>query len=109
MGDFLTSHIKGQVGLTHRWAVDYDYIERLTDKEKKFLKKFTNEFYHGRFNSRPIHPKRVAVKRECYNRNNASKRDIFSRLAWKHQLKSLYNRELPREHKRILFEEESEE
>lgn len=62
--------------------LDYDYLDKLTDKEKKFLNKFTEEYVNASIDTskkwRNLHKKKAAV-RDCYNRNNARNRDILTR------------------------------
>ncbi len=62
--------------------LDYDYIDKLSDKEKKFLNKFTEEYVNASIDTsrkwRNLHKTKEAV-RDCYNRNNARNRDILTR------------------------------
>jgi hypothetical protein len=62
-----------------RDAIDYDYIDQLNDKEKEFLNNFTEEFIGGSFkkNKKQVHPD--DLKRDCYGRNNARNRCVYSR------------------------------
>lgn len=53
-----------------RDAIDYDYVDKLNDKDKAFLDKFTNEYYSADF--RP-----TKKKKACLNRSKKSRRDIY--------------------------------
>lgn len=60
--------------------IDYDYLHKLSDEELKFLNTFTEEFVGARLN----HPGDVLhnskeLKKDCFDRNNARNRDIFTR------------------------------
>ena len=63
-----------------RWELlDFDYIDQLTEEEKDFLNKFAEEYIHGSFeNTRKDLHKTKTSKRECYNRNNARNRDLYT-------------------------------
>lgn len=73
-------------GLEHRMnpriraeLIDHDYVDKLSDKEKKWLSQFNEEYLSGTFShsAKDLH-KTKKQKRECYNRNNARNRDVFS-------------------------------
>lgn len=67
--------------------IDYDYIDKLSDEEKEWLNKFTNEYTCGSFqkiktgkrkgeySSTNLH-KTQAQREECYNRNNLRNNDV---------------------------------
>lgn len=60
--------------------VDYDYLDQLSDKEKEWLNSFTEEYTHANFN----HPGKILhrtkrLKKDCYDRNNARNRCIWTR------------------------------
>jgi hypothetical protein len=60
--------------------LDYDYLSSLTDKEKEFLNKFTEEHYRAYFNKdvkKHLHKKKE--RKSVYNANNARNRCIISR------------------------------
>lgn len=59
--------------------IDFDYLDKLTDAEKQWLSNFNEEWLSGNFN----HPGKIfhkskKSKRDCYNRNNARNRDLYS-------------------------------
>lgn len=58
---------------------DQDYIDKLSDKEKQWLSNFNEEYISSNFNhpGRKLHKSKKS-KRDCYNRNNARNRDIYS-------------------------------
>ena len=64
-----------------RWEhIDFDYLDKLSDEEKRWLSNFNEEYLSGNFN----HPgkrlnKTKEERRQCYNRNNARNRDVISR------------------------------
>lgn len=61
--------------------IDYDYIDKLSDEEKKWLNTFTEEYTNANFNhgEKQLHNTKNS-KRDCYNRNNARNRDILTRM-----------------------------
>lgn len=59
--------------------IDFDYLDKLTDKEKAWLNNFVEEEINANFNhSGKVLNKSDKEKRTCYNRNNARNRDIFA-------------------------------
>jgi hypothetical protein len=56
--------------------IDYDYINKLSEAEKKWLNQFTEEYTIASFKS-----KRNIIKdrKDSYNRNNARNRCIYTR------------------------------
>ena len=61
-----------------RWAIDQDYAHKLADDEKDWMAKFLSEYYENGF--KKDDPERLHKRRErdCYQRNNAMRRDLFS-------------------------------
>lgn len=61
--------------------LDYDYLDKLSDKEKKFLNKFTEEYVNASLDVkkkwRNLHKTKESI-RDCFNRNNARNRDILT-------------------------------
>ncbi len=61
--------------------LDYDYLDKLTDKEKSFLNKFTEEYVNASVDVkkkwRNLHKTKEAI-RDCFNRNNARNRDVLT-------------------------------
>ena len=56
---------------------DIDYLNKLSPSEREWIIKFYKEYYNGEFNHPdPIHPKEL--RKDCYDRNNASKRQLHS-------------------------------
>jgi hypothetical protein len=74
---------------------DYDYLKKLTPKEKEWLNKFTKEYVNAEMNSkRPrsnLH-KNKSLKKDCYDRNNARNRCIYTRSKASWNLKVFKNR-----------------
>jgi hypothetical protein len=76
--------------------IDYDYIDKLSEKEKALLDKFTGEFYGAAFDDNPIHDirrnkkaarklskkqirdKNKALYKSCTDANNARNRCTYS-------------------------------
>jgi hypothetical protein len=62
--------------------LDYDYVNKLSEKDKAWLNKFTDEYVNDSLNredlSKNLHntPK---LKKDCDDRNNARNRDILTR------------------------------
>lgn len=61
--------------------LDYDYIDKLNPRQKKYLNKFNAEYIGAgkELNPeyRPLH-KTKAMRKDCYDRNNARNRDILT-------------------------------
>jgi len=75
------SALKPHYNLKTRYEeLDYDYLDKLTDEEKDWLARFTEEYTHANFNhpGKKIH-KTKQQRREIYSRNNARNRDILTR------------------------------
>jgi hypothetical protein len=67
------------VRLKTMWAVDYDYLSKLTLEELEWLGHFTNWFYHGsphKSGDLPITPE---LRKMSYTRNNNAESDLFTR------------------------------
>lgn len=60
--------------------IDYDYIDKLSDKEKDWLNRFTEEFTNANLNhkGKKLH-KSKKQKKDCYDRNNARNRCILTK------------------------------
>lgn len=61
--------------------IDYDYVGKLSEKDKQWLNKFTEEYTNARFKPVPsqnLH-KNKAMRKDCYDRNNARNRDILTK------------------------------
>lgn len=63
-------------------SIDYDYVNKLSDKDKAWLNKFTEEFVNASFDTtntrRNLHKSKEG-RRDCYNRNNARNRDVLTK------------------------------
>ncbi len=60
--------------------IDYDYVDQLSDKDKEWLNTFTEEYTNANFNhGKKVLHKTKALKKNCYDRNNARNRDILTR------------------------------
>ena len=61
--------------------IDYDYVNKLSSKEKKFLNKFTEEYVNASLDVskkwRNLHKNKELI-RDCFNRNNARNRDVLT-------------------------------
>lgn len=67
--------------------LDYDYVTQLTDKEKEFLNKFSEEYYRAYFKKdakKHLHKKKD--RKSVYASNNARNRDLYSEARKKGQL-----------------------
>ena len=65
---------------TRTGLIDYDYIDQLSDKDKKWLNKFTEEYVGANIpeEKRNLH-NTDELKKDCYDRNNARNRDVLTR------------------------------
>lgn len=62
--------------------IDYDYINKLSEKEKAFLNDFTEEYTNASLDSKNLENNMhntVALKRDCYKRNNDRNADIYTK------------------------------
>lgn len=67
--------------------VDYDYIQNLSEKEKLWLNKFTEEEYRAYFNKdKKRHINKKANRKAIYNANNARNRCVYSKAKGRKQL-----------------------
>ena len=62
-----------------QWAVDYDYVDLLSDEEQAFLAQFSNEYYNGTVKKGDLNALHNTdeLRKNCYNRNNISNRDAL--------------------------------
>ena len=64
-------------------ASEIDYLDQLSDSDKEFLNKFTEEFVNDSLDRKNLdnnlHNTRALIK-DCDDRNNARKRDVITRL-----------------------------
>jgi hypothetical protein len=61
--------------------IDYDYLGKLSEKELEWLNKFTEEYVGAKFDTenprRNLHKKKEQ-RSECYRRNNARNKDLYT-------------------------------
>lgn len=62
--------------------LDYDYLHKLNEEELAWLNKFTEEYVNANINTKNprknLHRSK-ALKKDCYDRNNARNRDVLTR------------------------------
>ncbi len=60
--------------------IDYDYIDKLSESEKRWLNQFTEEYTNAGIKKgrRNLHSTKV-LKKDCYDRNNARNRCQWTR------------------------------
>lgn len=62
-----------------RWAMDFDYLTKLSDDEVRYLAEFCNIYYHGSPHRAGEFIKATAViRKESYSRNNKAQIDLFN-------------------------------
>ncbi len=73
--------LKRHLNLKTRYdLVDYDYIDSLTEEEKDWLNRFTEEYVHANFkHDGKVLQKTKKLKKACYDSNNSRNRDIFTK------------------------------
>lgn len=62
--------------------MDYDYLNKLSEEEKKWLNAFTEEYINASLDSKNLENNlhnTEELKKDCYRRNNARNRDILTR------------------------------
>lgn len=70
---------------TRKDLIDYDYLDQLSEKEKDWLNRFTEEYTNARFDHKG---KKIQKERkDSYDRNNARNRDILTRIKAEGKLK----------------------
>lgn len=61
---------------------DYDYLDKLSDKEKAWLNKFTKEYVNADLDTRKksnnFH-RTDRLRKDCYDRNNARNRCVWTK------------------------------
>jgi len=72
--------------------LDYDYVDQLSEKDKEWLNRFTEEYTHARFDHRgkKIQKSKEHIK-DAYDRNNSRNRDILTRVRASGKLKDMEN------------------
>lgn len=70
--------------------LDYDYLDQLSEKDKDWLNRFTEEYTHARFDhkGKKIQKSKEQIK-DAYDRNNARNRDILTRVRASGRLKDI--------------------
>lgn len=75
--------LKPELNLKTRYElIDYDYINKLSEEDKKWLNKFTEEYVNASLNAENLTENfhnTKELKKDCYRRNNARNRDILTR------------------------------
>lgn len=75
--------LKPHLNLKTRYdLIDFDYIDQLSEDEKEWLNKFSEEYINANIDNK--NPKRnlhksKKLKKDCYDRNNSRNRDILTR------------------------------
>lgn len=61
--------------------IDYDYVNKLDEKNKAWLNDFTEEYTNAnlKHKGKKFH-RNKSLKKDCYDRNNARNRDILTKL-----------------------------
>lgn len=61
--------------------IDYDYLDKLTEEEKAWLNKFSEEYINARFNGDDTDIDKTPEGRKAsYDRNNARNRCVYNQL-----------------------------
>lgn len=75
--------LKPELNLKSRYElIDYDYVDKLSDDNKAWLNKFTEEYVNASLDSENLKNNfhyTDDLKKDCYRRNNARNRDILTR------------------------------
>lgn len=76
--------LKPELNLKSRYElIDYDYVNKLSEKDKQWLNKFTEEYTNASLDSKDLNKNlhnSEELKKDCYRRNNARNRDILTKL-----------------------------
>lgn len=67
--------------------IDYDYIHKLSNEEKEWLNRFTEEYINAEFrhSGEKLH-NTAELKKSCYDKNNARNRCIYTKAKASNQL-----------------------
>ena len=63
-----------------QWAVDQDYVHKLSKEEQDFLGQFNQEYYRNRVKKgdpNALH-NTDKLRKDCYARENSANRDLFA-------------------------------
>lgn len=75
--------LKPELNLKTRYElIDYDYVDKLSEEEKAWLNKFTEEYVNASLNTEDLDKNlhnTEELKKDCYRRNNARNRDILTK------------------------------
>lgn len=75
--------LRPELNLKSRYElIDYDYLDELSEEDKRWLNKFTEEYVNASLNSKELDKNlhnTEDLKKDCYRRNNARNRDILTR------------------------------
>lgn len=75
--------LKPELNLRTRYElIDYDYINLLSEEDKRWLNDFTEEYVNASLDSKNLENNfhnTEELKKDCYSRNNARNRDILTR------------------------------
>ena len=75
--------LKPELNLKSRYElIDYDYVDKLSEGDKAWLNKFTEEYVNASLDSENLENNfhcTDELKKDCYRRNNARNRDILTR------------------------------
>lgn len=69
--------------------IDYDYLHKLSPEELQYLNDFSEEYNNAHIPKKNKIHKTKKLKKDCYDRNNARNRDVFTRAKAGNQLKYL--------------------
>ena len=75
--------LRPELNLKTRYElIDYDYVNELSEEEKTWLNKFTEEYTNASLDSQNLEKNlhnTKELKQDCYRRNNARNRDILTK------------------------------
>lgn len=70
--------------------IDYDYVDQLSEKDKAWLNKFTEEYTNDKIDRKNLEKNfhnTKKLKKDCDDRNNSRNRDILTRVKASGKLK----------------------
>lgn len=89
---------------TRQDLIDFDYLDKLSDKEKEWLNTFSEEYNNANFNhGKKVLHKTKLLKKDCYSKNNARNRCILTKA--KAMGNSVYLEDLKEQELKLLKEE----
>lgn len=67
------------VRMKTQWAMDFDYLHKLSDEHVRYLADFCDLHYHGSPSRCEVIQITTGLRKESYRRNNNAESDVFTK------------------------------